>query len=413
MTAASTNAGRLVVLGTGFAAFNLVKHLNNDFDVTVVSPRNHFLFTPLLPSTTVGTIEFRSIIEPIRHARKGVRFYHAHALRLDTVGRKVFCSGISDSREFAVDYDILVIAVGSVSNTFHVPGVREHALFLKELHDARELRQKIISCFEQANLPHVTAGERKRLLHFVVCGGGPTGVEFAAELNDFLVEDLQRSYAPLVAEARITLVEAMKDILSTFDEKLRRYATDLFHRQRISVLTESPVVNVDDHTIHLKDGSQLQYGLLLWSTGNGPTSFAESVELPKDRRSNIIIDAHFRVRGFDNIYAMGDCSVLAEAPLPATSQVAQQQGKYLARALILRGEGKPVKPFTYRHLGMLAYVGGNKALADFQSYKGRGWTTWVLWRSAYLSKIVSIKNKVLVLFDWMKAQIFGRDISQF
>ena len=124
---------RLVVLGTGFAAFNLVKHLGDGYDVTVVSPRNHFLFTPLLPSTTVGTIEFRSIIEPIRHARRTLRFFHAGAEALDAASRTVFCAGISDGHRFTVVYDTLVVAVGAVSNTFNVPGVADHALFLKEL----------------------------------------------------------------------------------------------------------------------------------------------------------------------------------------------------------------------------------------------------------------------------------------
>ncbi len=404
---------RLAVLGTGFGAFNLVKHLRNDYEITIVSPRNHFLFTPLLPSTTVGTIEFRSIIEPIRHAREAIRFYHAEAVDLNAAERMVQCRSVADGHEFRLAYDLLVIAVGAVSNTFGVPGVAEYALFLKELHDARELRQRIIRNFELANLPAVTVEERHRLLHFVICGGGPTGVEFAAELHDFMVEDLRKAYPPLVAEARITLVEATKEILSTFDEKLRRYATALFARQRICVLTETPVVKVTGKAVLLADGSELPYGLLLWSTGNGPTPFVQRVQLPKDERGRILVDEHFCVKGYDTIYALGDCSVIDGAPLPATSQVAQQQGKYLARALNRRAQGKPVEPFRYKHLGMLAYIGGNRALADLEAFKGRGWATWLFWRSAYLSRIVSLKNKLSVLFDWIKAQIFGRDISQF
>lgn len=413
--ASARRAGQagLVVLGTGFGAFNLVKNLKDDYEIIVVSPRNHFLFTPLLPSTTVGTIEFRSIIEPIRHARKDIRFYHAEALDIDTGGRTVRCIGVADKHEFSVGYDVLVIAVGAVSNSFGVPGVAGRALFLKELHDARELRQRIISRFEQANLPGISAEERQRLLHFIICGGGPTGVEFAAELNDFMLEDLQKAYPHLVAEAHITLVEAMKEILGTFDEKLRRYATRLFARQRISVLTESPVIKVDEKIVYLKDGSQLPYGLLLWSTGNGPTKIVERANLPKDNRSRVVIDEFFRVKGFENVYALGDCAVVENNPLPATSQVAQQQGKYLARALTRRARGQEVEPFRYKHLGMLAYIGDNKALADLDAVKGRGWATWLFWRSAYLSRIVSIKNKTLVMFDWVKAKVFGRDISQF
>jgi NADH:ubiquinone reductase (non-electrogenic) len=409
----SSSHARLVVLGTGFGAFNLVKNLKGDYEIIVVSPRNHFLFTPLLPSTTVGTIEFRSIIEPMRYARDDVRYYHAEALDVDPSNRQVKCRGVTDLHEFAIAYDILVIAVGAVSNTFGVPGVAEHAMFLKELHDARELRQRIIRRFEQANLPGVSAEERKRLLHFIVCGGGPTGVEFAAELNDFMLEDLRKAYPHLVAEARITLVEAMKEILGTFDEELRRYATELFARQRIAVLTESPVTKVDATTVYLKDGSELKYGLLLWSTGNGPTTFIEHINLPKDNRSRIIIDDFFRVKGFENIYALGDCSVIESNPLPATSQVAQQQGKYLGKALTRRARKQDVLPFTYKHLGMLAYIGDNKALADLEDVKSRGWATWLFWRSAYLTKIVSFRNKFSIAVDWTKAMVFGRDISQF
>jgi len=409
----ATSRLRLVVLGTGFGAFNIVKRISSDYHVIVVSPRNHFLFTPLLPSTTVGTIEFRSIIEPIRYARRSIIFYHAEAIDVHTETHTVSCVGVGTQQKFEVSFDVLVIAVGAVSNSFGIPGVEAHAYFLKELADARALRQRIIQCFELANLPGTTVERREQLLHFVVCGGGPTGVEFAAELNDFLLEDLKKSYPHLVPETRITLVEATSEILTTFDRKLRHYATDLFRRQRISVLTDSPVTKVDDGVVHLKDGSKISFGLLLWSTGNGPTKLAKTVRLHKDERLRFLVDRFFRVKEHENIYAMGDCSVVEGAPLPATSQVAQQQGKYLAQALNRRGRKQPVEPFEYHHLGMLAYVGSNKALADLQNFKGRGLATWLFWRSAYLSRSVSVKNKVLVMFDWVKAKVFGRDVSQF
>ncbi len=169
------------------------------------------------------------------------------------------------------------------------------------------------------------------------------------------------------------------------------------------MLTESPVVRVDEKVICLKDGSELQYGLLLWSTGNGPTSFVESLPLPKDPQSRIITDGFFRVRASDNIFAIGDCSTIDGTPLPATSQVAQQEGNYLAKSLTRLARKQPTEPFRYRHLGMLAYVGGNRALSDLQAFKGRGWATWLFWRSTYLSRIVSLKNKILVMFDWLKA----------
>jgi NADH:ubiquinone reductase (non-electrogenic) len=404
---------RIVILGTGFGAFNLVAGLRRGYDITVVSPRNHFLFTPLLPSTTVGTLEFRSIIEPIRHANTAIRFLHAGAERLDSAAKRVFCRGVFRGDQFSLVFDHLVIAVGAVSNTFNVPGVKEHAHFLRELNDARELRQQIIKCFERANLPDISSEIRLQMLHFVIVGGGPTGVEFAAELNDFLLEDLHHAYPERVAEARITLLEAQPGILGGFDERLRAYAVKLFRRHRITVVTGTPVVRVDADAVHLRDGSSLPYGLLLWSTGNAPTPFVAGLPFVLDRRGLVVTDEYFAVKGANDIYAIGDCSSIEGLNLPATAQVAQQEGKYLARSFQRRARGLPVEPFRYRHLGMLAYIGGDRALVDLEPVKGRGWAAWLFWRSAYVSRIVSLKNKVLVLFDWFKAMVFGRDISQF
>ncbi len=404
---------QLLVLGTGFGAFNLLKHLRQDYDVTVISPRNHFLFTPLLPSTAVGTLEFRSIIEPIRSAKKGIRFFHASAESLDIDTKCVHCTGVTDGRAFVTQYDLLVMAVGSTPNTYGIPGVSKHALFLKDLRDASVLRHGIIRNFERASLPGLPVNERRRLLHFVVCGGGPTGIEFAAELNDFLLDDIQELYPHLTAEVEITVVEAGNEILSTFDEKLRRYAAETFRRRRIRILTKSPVVRVDEASVTLSDLSRIPYGILVWAAGNASVPFIRDIPLEKDRQGRLIVDSFFRVRNSDHVFAIGDCSVVEGTPLPATAQVAQQQGKYLAQCLNARVRGGKIKPFAYKHLGMLAYIGNNRALADLETFKGRGWTTWVFWRSTYLSRIVSLRNKFSVLTDWIRARIFGRDTSQF
>ncbi len=402
-----------MILGTGFAAFHLVTALGDPYDVTIISPRNHFLFTPLLPSTTVGTIEFRSIIEPIRHVRRGVRFYHAAATVADFRHRRLRCAGAVAGESFEIPYDILVVAVGADNSTFGIPGVTAHARFLRELNDARLLRREIIRSFERANLPALSDAERDRLLHVVVCGGGPTGVEFAAELHDFLAEDLSRSYPELVRRAAITVIEASPHILSSFDGKLREYAQRLFRRERIRILTDSPVVRVTRRSVILRNGTTIPYGLLLWSTGIGPTAFVRRNSFPKDRRGRILVDGFFAVKGLEGVFALGDCAAIEGTPLPATAQVAQQEGIYLARALNRRAHRRPVRPFRYRNLGMLAYIGGNRALADLGEFRGHGRAAWLFWRSAYLTRIVSFKNKVLVLADWIKALIFGRDTSQF
>lgn len=407
---------RLVILGTGFAAFSLLHHIDGRlYDISVVSPRNHFLFSPLLPSTTVGTLEFRSIIEPIRglQDRTRLKFYQATGLHVDRETKLVTCAGVFDQETFLLSYNILVLAVGAVSKTFDIPGVREHALFLKELSDARAIRQRIIECFERASTPLVDEQERRRLLQFVVVGGGPTGVEFAAELHDFLEEDLRESFPALFPEVRITLLEASRGILNMFDQKLGEYTLRRFKRARIDVRTGSLVKEVTAGGVVLSDGSTVPAGLVVWSTGIGATPLVRGLSFPTDRAQRLVTDEFFAVDAEHTIFAIGDCATRTGDQLPATAQVAQQEGEYLARLLNARAQGRPERRFRYRNMGMLAYIGDRRALADTQYVKGHGFATWIFWRSAYLTKLVSFKNKVLVLFDWFKTALFGRDISRF
>jgi NADH:ubiquinone reductase (non-electrogenic) len=405
---------RLIVLGTGFAAFSLLKSLKKDlFDTTVISPRNHFLFTPLLPSTTVGTLEFRSIIESIRRAVPQVRYYEARCTSVDADARQITCMSDLDGNTFTLPFEFLVIAVGAVNNTYGVPGVEQHALFLKELADARGIRQRISDCFERASQPSASDELRKRLLRFVVVGGGPTGVEFAAELHDFVREDLKKPYRLLMPFVRITILESGVSILSAFDTTLREYTSRLFNRSQIEVLTNSPVTSVDGESVNLRNGTVVPYGLLVWSTGIGATPFVLSLPFAKNKSHRLLTDEWFRLKGYGEIYAVGDCAAFESYELPATSQVAQQEGSYLATLLKRSQQARATRPFRYHHFGMLAYVGGNRALADLALFKGRGLTTWIFWRSAYLTKLVSLKNKILVIFDWIKTMVFGRDISRF
>ncbi|KER10097.1 MAG: hypothetical protein HY22_07445 [[Candidatus Thermochlorobacteriaceae] bacterium GBChlB] len=409
---------QLVVLGTGFGAVSLIKKISlAHYDVTVVSPRNHFLFSPLLPSTTVGTIEFRSIIEPIRLARKGITYFQATAVDLDKMSKTVVCEQVEDKRRFSVKYDKLIICVGAVNNTFGIEGVYEHALFLRELIDARRIRNRIIDNFERAALPALDEPEQKRLLHTVVVGGGPTGVEFAAELADFMSDELTATFPAQIQAANITLVEAGKQILSTFDEGLADYAMKVFKRRNVTVLTNTTVKKVTATAVLLSSGQELPCGLVVWSTGNGATAFVKSLPFERDKAQRLVTDGYLRVKNELDIFALGDCATIENYTQPATAQVAQQAGAYLAtqlNAMAKRGSPEPVgEKFKRINFGMLAYVGDNRALAELPQAKSSGIGTWLFWRSAYLTKLISLKNKALVLFDWTKAILFGRDISRF
>jgi hypothetical protein len=217
-------------LGTGWASFALLKHIKHEaFDVTCISPRNHLVFTPLLASTASGTLEFRSIAEPLKHAFPHVRYLNAECTGIDVNARKVQFRTVDEPQKSSADehmhdgevpFDLLVLGIGARNNTFGIPGVEENLYFLKELADARAIRQRVIRNVEAASRAGVSAADRRRLLSFVVCGGGPTGVEFSAELHDLLTQDVGRLYPELLPDISLTIIEG-RELLGAFDQSLR------------------------------------------------------------------------------------------------------------------------------------------------------------------------------------------------
>jgi NADH:ubiquinone reductase (non-electrogenic) len=358
----------------------------------------------------VGTIEFRSIIEPIRNLAP-FRYYQAECRKIDINGNKIYC--INDSNEFEMTYDYLIISIGEKTKTFNIPGVKDNAYFLREATDARKIRIKIIDCFEDASVPGISEEQRKMLTTFIVVGGGPTGVEFAAELYDFIEEDVQKKYPMLAGSHEVILIEALDKLLSSFDQKLSEYTYKLFKRQNVNVMTKTIITKVEKNKVTLTDNTVIPFGVIVWATGNEALELTVNTDLPKTNTNKIIVNNNMKVIGHENIFAIGDCAQIANNAFPSTAQTAQQEGKYLAKYLTKTGKGKKYKDFKYKNFGMLAYVGNQKALADMNHYKGSGFATYIFWRSVYFTKLVSFKNKILVLFDWFKAFAFGRDVSNF
>ena len=429
----------------------MLKKLDTEnYNVIVISPRNFFLFTPLLPSCTTGTIEHRSIMEPIRnilrHKTASVKFYEAEATKIDFEKKVVYARDDSeikgDTRNAEVPFDMLVVGVGAENATFGIPGVREHSCFLKEVGDAQKIRKQIMDCVETASFKDQSPEEVKRLLHMVVVGGGPTGVEFAGELQDFFKEDLQKWIPQIKDDFHVTLVEALPNVLPMFSKQLIDYTTSTFKEEQISVRTKTMVKKVTDKTIEaeftMPDGTKkletLPYGLLVWATGNAVRTVVKDLmsQIPaqKDARRGLNVNEYLVVKGTENVWAVGDCAVANYAP---TAQVAAQEGAFLARLFntmaktdaieqeltelsikqetakddrnqildqidTLRSQlrrTKQIGPFKYSHQGSLAYIGAEKAVADVSWITGNfasgGTMTYLFWKSAYLSMCFSCK----------------------
>lgn len=409
---ARTTHPHVVILGSGFAAMEAARKLKpKHFRITVVSPRNHFLFTPLLTAAATGTVEERHITRPIRELLPRATTYQARCRFLDPDKQEVICTAYTGDPEFRLSYDRLVIAIGGENNTFGVPGVREHAVFLKEVSHAQSIRHRLLGSLERASLPGIPPEERRRLLHWIVVGGGPTGAECVAEMFDFL-QDLSPSYSGEVSEVQLTLLEATDEILPGFDQALKDYAARRFHREGVRLLKERPAKDVQADRVVLSSGEELPCGLVVWSTGICPRPALKDLNLPLDEQGFLRTDSHCRVPGHASILALGDTARMENRKLPATAQVAQQQGAYAAALLNRERKGKPDKSFTFHHKGMLTYVGGRKALADTPAGSITGRAAWIFWRSVYLTKLVGWRNKWNVLRDWILTGLFGRETSR-
>ncbi|CAK7331178.1 unnamed protein product [Dovyalis caffra] len=435
---------RVVVLGSGWAGCRLMKGLDTElYDVVCVSPRNHMVFTPLLASTCVGTLEFRSVAEPIGRIQPAISkapgsyFFLANCTGLDAEKHTVDCETVTDGLDtvdpwkFKISYDKLVVAMGAEASTFGIQGVKEHAIFLREVHHAQEIRRKLLLNLMLSEMPGISEEEKSRLLHCVVVGGGPTGVEFSGELSDFIMRDVRQRYAHVKDYIHVTLIEA-NEILSSFDDSLRHYATKQLTKSGVR-LVRGVVKDVKSQKLILTDGTEVPYGLLVWSTGVGPSPFVKSLEFPKSPGGRIGIDEWLRVPSVPDVFAIGDCSGFLESTsrpvLPALAQVAERQGKYLASLLNKIGKDggghrncdKDIEfgdPFVYRHLGSMATIGRYKALVDLRQSKEakglalKGFTSWFIWRSAYLTRVISWRNRFYVAINWATTFVFGRDISR-
>jgi NADH dehydrogenase len=321
---------KLVILGGGWGSVALLKTLNpEEYHITVVSPSNYFLFTPMLPSATVGTLELRSLVEPIRKivARAKGHFIKAAAEEIDFSSKLVEVSQTDSNGNpvrFYLPYDKLVIAVGSTTNPHGVAGL-ENCSFLKDIDDARNIRNKILTNLELACLPTTSDAERRRLLSFVVCGGGPTGVEFAAELFDLLNEDLTTVFPKILRnEISVHLVQSQGHILNTYDEAVSKYAEARFSRDQVDVLTNSRVKEVRPDKILFTQKTEhgetvtkeIPMGFCLWSTGVSQTEFCKRVSdalgSAQTNRHALETDTHLRLNGtpLGDVYAIGDCSTV-------------------------------------------------------------------------------------------------------
>ncbi|OEU19111.1 FAD/NAD(P)-binding domain-containing protein, partial [Fragilariopsis cylindrus CCMP1102] len=340
-----THKPKVVILGTGWASIAALNKLDRDKyeSITVISPRNSFLFTPLLPCTAVGTLSHTSVAIPIRditsykrYLPPTIEYAYAYASEIDPLTKQIKCNHSGQfsnhSSEFTIGYDKLIMSVGCKTNTWNTPGVEEHCHYLKESGDAILMRQQIIENLELASLPNMTDADKNRLLSFYIVGGGPTGVELAAELSDLLHEDIAnqqhsffRGVKADMSNVSVTLVQSAPKLLPGFPHQIQDFCQSHLNKEsKVDVMLNTRVTGVSDTTMelydkHTKTTRNVPYGLVVWTAGVQPTDIAHSLlkeinSVTTLNDTTIQTDSHCRVLGAPDIFAVGDCADIVLLP---------------------------------------------------------------------------------------------------
>ena len=447
---------KVVVLGSGWGGYVFSRKLSDkQYECTVVSPRSYFVFTPLLTETAVGKLDFSSIVEPMRDRHGRTDYIQAAARKVNIKRKTILCeapivkSGVTESPRveegerkfeegpdtgkfkgqqhqrkweagqlFEIPYDKLVIAVGCVSETFKTPGVRENALFFKDIGDSKRVKRRVREAFELAVLPNTDEEMQRNLLHFAIVGAGPTGTELAATLRDFICDDMEQLYPAVKGKAQVSLYDIAPTVLSMFDKSLSQYAMDTMKKEGINIKTSHHVESLrwgppntpGPHemdpkgclTLRTKEEGDVGIGMCVWATGNAMNKFikysldkvddfpsSSAVMKGDDENSNgisseegnwkvkkapkigaLLVDGHFRLQlendkgqtaVLQDVFAIGDNAMPETGAPPATAQATSQEAKWLADRFNKRDLDK-VPGFSFHNMGSLAYIGSSKAL---------------------------------------------------
>ena len=435
---------RILILGAGFGGMYVARKFKSlvqkgEADVTIINETNYFLFTPLLHEVATGSLAPRSVAEPLREifVNSGIKICQGTVVSIDRARQVVTILGGVNSDDIhhrvkhEIQYDFLVIATGSTTNYYNIPGADIHTYPLKSLADAVQIRSRVIDSFEEAILcddPVV----RSRLLSFVVVGGGPTGVEVVSELAEFIHGMVKRYYNDTNCrvdeagscrpeEPTITLVHAGPELLQQFSPSLRKSAEDRLHKEGVSLQVGVAVTSVSPRGIELSNNTTVYASTVIWAAGVKPVIPPFANEQPALIGGRLVVDEYFRVEGDSKVFALGDVAGYIDTvnstdgkkmTLPLLAQVAVRQSSLVTKNIMATIKAKKLKPFIYHSKGSMVSVGQWFAVGEIYSMDIAGKITWWLWRTVYLSKFISWKKRLRIVIDWTLDALYPRDMTK-
>lgn len=411
---------KVLILGDGFgglyAALYLDKRLARrpDVEVTMVGRRNYLLFTPMLHEVAAGDLYPGDIVNPIRRVLRHVKFVEADVQTIDTEAKRVQCTAGAVRLPLEFNFDHLLIALGSETDFHNVPGVSEWAVTMKRLIDAELLRNRVLALLEIASLekdPDV----RRRMLTFVTGGGGFSGVETTGAIND-LVREAVRYYPELSEDlVRVVVVHSGNFLLPELGEELGRYAERKLIERKVEVIKGMRVVGYDGAVITLADGKTISASTLIWTAGVKPSPAIDALPCRKEH-GRLAVNEFLQVPGHPNLWAVGDCAAVPNLKTgqlqPPTAQHGLREAKVAARNIEATILGRPLKPFTFTTIGLLAAIGHRTGVAMVYGIKFSGLLAWWMWRTIYLLKLPGLSKKLRVMTGWTFDLFFDRDLEQ-
>lgn len=412
-----------MILGGGFGGLDVARAVGRSrvargyWDTLLIDKENFFQFNPLLPAVAVGAVETRHIVYPLREMARyrHIRFYKNKAIAIDLGRREVRLHN-----DLKQPFDTLVVAVGSITNDYGVPGVGANARAFKTIADAMALRARVVELFEMAEQAE-TDQQRLRLLSFVIVGGGVTGVEVAAELLDMARDTLLPKYPSLQPRhLSVTILEGGERVVPSARPEHSAYVLRFLERRGVHVRLRARVTRVDPKRVHLSDGSTIYGFTILWTAGVRPPDLVQSLPLARARDGRILVDDYLRARSasgdpIEDLYVIGDCAASTRADgrlQPALSQTAIAMGTRVGDNLVRQARGLERKPFRFHDAGYIISLGKHSSVLELFGVPLSGKLAWLAWAGAYLVKMVGFRKQIEVGIDHITRLFFEHDTSQ-
>ncbi len=392
---------KVVILGAGFGGLEATKTLRRaPVEITLIDRQNYHCFQPLLYQVATAALSPADIAWPVRHIlrqQKNATVFMAEVNGIDVGARVV------NTKAGSFSFDFLVIATGARNSYFGRHRWAELAPGLKRIEDATRIRRNILSSFEEAELARDEA-ERKRLLTFVIIGGGPTGVEMAGAIAEVARQTLARDFRRIDPRtARIVLIEAGPRLLPTFSEQHSSYARDTLVAMGVDVMTLSPVLRCDERGVEL-GGGRIEAGSVIWAAGIMASPAAQWLSAEHDRGGRVLVRPDLSLQGFNDVFVIGDTASVKDAsgrPVPGLASVAKQMGKYVGKRIAARVAGQSLPPFRYRHKGSLATIGRRNAVVELGPIQLKGFIGWMFWSAVHIYFLIGIRNRFVVAVTWL------------